>query len=179
MLAVEQGILPHERSLSREDEVEEERRLAFVGMTRAKEELYLCHARLREFRGSTVYAVPSMFLDELPAEGIEHIDLSASTAGSARAMDEWRSGTRAAEQGWADAGILARSKPDSARQEAGSGGTQGYVEGMLVRHDTYGSGRVTELSGYGALRKVKVRFSGAGERTFLVEKAKLTIVRGS
>ncbi|HXS44884.1 MAG TPA: 3'-5' exonuclease, partial [Solirubrobacteraceae bacterium] len=53
MLAVEQGILPHERSLSRDKEVEEERRLAFVGMTRAREELYLCHARLRDFRGQT------------------------------------------------------------------------------------------------------------------------------
>ena len=47
LTAMEQGLLPHERSLGREDEVEEERRLAFVGMTRAKEELYLCHARMR------------------------------------------------------------------------------------------------------------------------------------
>jgi ATP-dependent DNA helicase UvrD/PcrA len=51
-----------------------------------------------------------------------------------------------------------------------------YVEGMLVRHETYGHGRVTEVSGFGVLRKVKVRFSSAGERTFMVEKAKLTIV---
>src|SRR5205807_217902 len=84
MLAVEQGLLPHERSLSRPDEVEEERRLAFVGMTRAKEELHLCHARLREFRGTTLYAVPSMFLDELPKEGVESVDLSASGGGTAR-----------------------------------------------------------------------------------------------
>ena len=54
-----------------DEEIEEERRLAFVGMTRAKEELYLCHARLREFRGQTLYAVPSMFLDELPKEGVQ------------------------------------------------------------------------------------------------------------
>src|SRR5262249_18777798 len=65
MPALEQGILPHERSLSANDEVEEERRLAFVGMTRAKQELYLTHARMREFRGQTMYAVPSMFLEEL------------------------------------------------------------------------------------------------------------------
>ena len=56
MLAVEQGLLPHERSLAEDEEVEEERRLCFVGMTRAKEELNLCHARLREFRGQTLYA---------------------------------------------------------------------------------------------------------------------------
>src|SRR5262249_7600782 len=53
MVAVEQGILPHERSLAKAPEVEEERRLAFVGMTRAEEELHLCHARMREFRGQT------------------------------------------------------------------------------------------------------------------------------
>src|SRR5262245_51475017 len=92
MAAVEQGLLPHERSLHRSDEVEEERRLAFVGMTRAKEELYLCHARLREFRGQTLYAVPSMFLEELPHDGVEAVDVSASAGGTARAIQEWRSG---------------------------------------------------------------------------------------
>src|SRR5262249_51194972 len=76
MLAVEQGLLPHERSLAKEEDVEEERRLCFVGMTRAKEELCLCHARLREFRGQALYAVPSMFLDELPRDdGVESLDL--------------------------------------------------------------------------------------------------------
>jgi DNA helicase-2/ATP-dependent DNA helicase PcrA len=155
--------LPHERSLSRTDEVEEERRLAFVGMTRAKEELYLCHSRLREFRGQTLYAVPSMFLDELPKDGIEEVDVSASAGGTSRAMDAWRSGGAAATQGWADAGITPRGP--------------GYAEGMLVRHDKYGMGRVTEVSGQGALRKVKIRFAGEGERTFIADKVKLEIVR--
>ena len=48
---------------------------------------------------------------------------------------------------------------------------------MLVRHDSYGQGRVTEVSGYGAMRKVKIRFSTSGERTFVADKAKLVIVR--
>lgn len=172
LVAVEQGLLPHERSSMNDKEVEEERRLAFVGMTRAKQELYLCHARLREFRGNAMYAVPSMFLDELPADAVEHIDLSAGAAGSARALDEWRGGGKAAEPGWADAGITPRRGDCPAREE------RGYAEGMLVRHDTYGPGRVTEVSGYGAMRKVKVRFGSAGERTFMVDKAKLAIVRG-
>src|SRR4029077_9894235 len=105
LVAVEQGLLPHERSLARDDEVEEERRLAFVGMTRAKEELYLCHARLREFRGNTLYAVPSMFLDELPADAIQHLDLSASAGGTLAAIEHWRGGSAAALEGWTDAGI--------------------------------------------------------------------------
>src|SRR4051794_12759264 len=75
VLAVEEGLLPHERSLAKEEDVEEERRLCFVGMTRAMKELYLCHSRLREFRGQMNYAIPSSFLQELPP-GVEHIDIS-------------------------------------------------------------------------------------------------------
>src|SRR3977135_299015 len=103
LMANEQGILPHERSVAKDDDVEEERRLAFVGLTRAKEELYLTHARLREFRGQTLYAVPSMFLEELPAEGIENIDLSASGASRRQAIHIWRGSTSAAGKGWYDA----------------------------------------------------------------------------
>src|SRR5262249_1019390 len=76
LMAVEQGLLPHQRGLEHDDDLEEERRLCFVGMTRAMRELYLTHARLREFRGQAMYAVPSMFLEELPAE-VGHDDLSA------------------------------------------------------------------------------------------------------
>ncbi len=173
VVAVEQGLLPHERSLAKSEEVEEERRLAFVGMTRAKQELYLCHARLREFRGSTLYAVPSMFLDELPAT-VQTLDLSSSGAGSTTAINEWRAGGPAAVSGWKDAGITPKTPPVSSEpSKAGD-----YVEGMLVRHETYGMGRVTEIGGHGALRKMKVRFS-SGERTFLMDKAKLEIVRKS
>src|SRR5205823_9536741 len=83
MLAVEQGLLPHERSLAKDEDVEEERRLCFVGMTRAKEELYISHARLREFRGQALYAVPSMFLDELPEDAVERVDRCHHSGGPA------------------------------------------------------------------------------------------------
>ena len=66
-------------------------------------------------------------------------------------------GGRAADQGWADAGITPRSAPEPAAKTG-----QDYAEGMLVRHETYGQGRVTQVSGYGAMRKVKIRFSGHG-----------------
>jgi DNA helicase-2/ATP-dependent DNA helicase PcrA len=52
-----------------------------------------------------------------------------------------------------------------------------YAEGMLVRHDSYGVGRISQVSGYGALRKLKIRFSGHGEKTFIADKVKLEIVR--
>jgi DNA helicase-2/ATP-dependent DNA helicase PcrA len=174
MAAVEEGLLPHERSMNRQDELEEERRLCFVGMTRAKQELYLSHARTREFRGQTLAAIPSNFLGELPPEVVEEID--ASSGGGSRAAEAWRGGGGpAAAAGWAETGVTPRnwSSPPKVTNDDGPG----YAEGMLVRHDTYGMGRVTEVSGYGALRKVKVRFATQGERTFIADKAKLEIVR--
>ena len=146
-------------------------------MTRAKEELHLTHARLREFRGQTLYAIPSGFLSELPEEAVEHTDLSLSGGGTPRAIDAWRSGGDDAEQGWIDAGVMPNKRKESGSTGTATASGKEYVEGMLVNHDTYGQGRVTDVSGFGALRKVKVRFSSAGERTFLVEKAKLEIVR--
>jgi DNA helicase-2/ATP-dependent DNA helicase PcrA len=172
--AVEQGLLPHERSLGRPDEVEEERRLAFVGITRAKEELYLSHARIRDFRGSSLYAVPSMFLEELPEQGVRALDLSASAGGTQQAMDEWRGGSAAAEQGWTEAGVRPRPLPIAPRQPEGDGT---WAEGMLVRHEMYGQGRIIEISGNGALRKIKIRFDTKGTRSFIADKVKLEIVR--
>jgi DNA helicase-2/ATP-dependent DNA helicase PcrA len=166
LLALEQGLLPHERSLNREEEIEEERRLAFVGMTRAREELYLSHARVREFRGNTNYTVPSMFLGEIPPDIVEYVEMSEA----ANAADQYRSN----RIGWED-GMPAIPLPIPPRSRSGEQG--GYAEGMLVRHATYGTGRVTEISGYGALRKIKIRFHLAGEKSFVVDKVKLEILR--
>jgi DNA helicase-2/ATP-dependent DNA helicase PcrA len=185
LLACEQGILPHERSLAKDDEIEEERRLAFVGMTRAKEELMLTHCRLREFRGQTLYAVPSMFLEELP-ESVGAEDLSSSGSAGPGAMQVWRSGAATATKGWYETGAfqpVRRDAQPSERSASAAGATTtvsppavGYTEGMLVQHDVYGVGRVTDVRGQGALRKARIRFSKGGERTFLADKAKLAVV---
>jgi DNA helicase-2/ATP-dependent DNA helicase PcrA len=133
--------------------------------------LYLTHCRLREFRGQTLYAVPSMFLDELPEDGVEHVDLSASAGGTMRAMEAWRGATAAASSGWYDTGF-ARG---STKRNGDPAPRAGYAVGALVMHDSYGVGKIIDISGQGALRKLKVRFS-TGERTFIAEKAKLSIV---
>jgi DNA helicase II / ATP-dependent DNA helicase PcrA len=174
--ATEQGILPHERSLDKSEQLEEERRLAFVGITRAKEECYLTHARLREFRGQTLYAIPSMFLEELPEDAVEAVDLSVSAAGRQQVMDEWRGGGRAAEPGWQEAGVQPKAKAEPIPPAAKSDG-DGYAVGVLVHHPKFGPGRITDVSGYGAMRRVKVRFASGGEKTLVVQHAKLTILR--
>ena len=89
IMAVEEGLLPHERSRDKKEELEEERRLCFVGMTRAMKELTLTHSRLGEFRGQINYAIPSSFLEELPDE-VETLDLSMSRNQARSAADDWR-----------------------------------------------------------------------------------------
>jgi DNA helicase-2/ATP-dependent DNA helicase PcrA len=176
MVAVEEGLLPHERSLEKKEDVEEERRLAFVGMTRAKEELYLCHARQRDFRGTTIYAVPSVFLSEVSAAGVEFVDLSGQvTSPVTKVMHDWRSGGAAAEAGWAEAGIRSRV-PASPLPASNGTDSRGYAVGALVKHENYGIGKVMDVSGYGSNRRLKVRFAAHGDKTFVAEKAKLAVV---
>ncbi len=173
MLACEQGILPHNRSIEsgKDEELEEERRLCFVGMTRAMKELFLCHARMREFRGQITYQIPSMFLDELPPD-VERQDIAGGKNTARAAIDEWRSGYRAAGGGqWGGRGL----PPVKPTIPAGDG--TGYAVGQVVQHDEYGIGQITDVSGFGALRRVKVRFPAAGEKTFVADKVKMRVVK--
>ncbi len=89
IMAVEHGLLPHERSTNDETQIEEERRLAFVGITRAKEELQLSFAVERDFRGQRRHTVPSSFLMEIPREALELVT-------SASDMEDWN------DESWLD-----------------------------------------------------------------------------
>ena len=173
IIAMEQGILPGERSLNREEDVEEERRVAFVGITRAMKELYLTHARLRDFRGQTLYAIPSMFLEELP-EDVVQVDLGAH-GGRSPAHDAFRGGPKAASSAWADTGIKPLPPPVPYSVTA-AGANSDYEAGQIVQHDQYGIGTVTEVGGYGALRKIRIRFAVGGEKTFIADRVKLKVV---
>jgi DNA helicase-2/ATP-dependent DNA helicase PcrA len=178
VLAVEQGLLPHERSLAKDEDVEEERRLCFVGMTRAMKELYLSHARLREFRGQLNYTVPSSFLQEMP-ETVEHIDVSVGKNVARTAADEWRAKASHAARDWADTGArpyLPPKKAGDLRPTIPDPPDTGLSVGVLVQHEEYGLGQVTDVTGYGALRRVKIRFPGHGEKAFVADKVKLRVV---
>jgi DNA helicase-2/ATP-dependent DNA helicase PcrA len=174
ILATEHGLLPHERSLGKDEDIEEERRLCFVGMTRAMKELNLCHARLREFRGQVLYAVPSMFLEELPPD-VEHVDLAAGRNTARAAIDEWRAKAGITGTGWADPHARPKKvepiKPTIPDPPDGD-----YAVGQVVQHEEYGVGKVTDVNGFGALRRVKIRFAAAGEKTFVADKVKLRVV---
>jgi DNA helicase-2/ATP-dependent DNA helicase PcrA len=178
ILAVEEGLLPHERSLAKDEDVEEERRLCFVGMTRAMKELYLSHARLREFRGNLNYAIPSSFLQELPAD-VEHVDVSMGKNVARTAADEWRAKVGPAARDWADTGARPYLPPKKAadlRPTIPDPPDTGLAVGVLVQHEEYGLGQVTDVTGYGALRTVRVRFPSHGVKPFVGDKIKLKIV---
>jgi DNA helicase II / ATP-dependent DNA helicase PcrA len=175
VIAVEEGILPHERSLhdGKGEEKEEERRLLFVGMTRAKKELYLTHARLRDFRGQTLYAIPSGFLNELPRDSVQH-QVCSRHAGRKIAHDFFRGGNSAAESAWKETGVSTCGPVVGLAKT-----TAGAVElsnGQIVQHDSYGIGQITDVNGFGALRKIKIRFAIHGEKTFIADKVKLKVV---
>jgi DNA helicase-2/ATP-dependent DNA helicase PcrA len=151
VVGMEEGTFPHARSLD-EHNLEEERRLAYVGITRAKETLTLTHARLRSSWGEREYRMPSRFLSEIP--------------------DEYKSGTvpstlagATGRGGW---GVALSGRRDS--QGSALGGTQ-YRAGERVRHAKFGVGEVVE-AGAG---RIVIRF-GTEERTFVPEIAPLSKV---
>jgi DNA helicase-2/ATP-dependent DNA helicase PcrA len=90
LVGMEDGVFPHLRSIGEPDQLEEERRLAYVGITRAQERLYVTHAWVRNLFGGTQYNPPSRFLDEIPAALVE--DVKGSRRGSRRSSGSWGSG---------------------------------------------------------------------------------------
>src|SRR5437667_3252175 len=144
MIGMEEGIFPHSRSLE-ENTLEEERRLAYVGMTRAKERLVLTHASARSLWGNRNYNLASRFLDELPEEGVERERLRPAS---------WSSYASAGGGGIA---------PRENVPEPSTGDT--------VRHETLGEGIVTRIEPGGV---VTVRFAGEDtERRLMLDYAPL------
>src|SRR6476660_2059624 len=144
LIGMEEGIFPHSRSIE-ENTLEEERRLAYVGMTRAKERLMLTHASARSLWGNRNYNLASRFLDELPEEGVERERLRPAS---------WSSYASAGGGGIA---------PRENVPELSTGDT--------VRHETLGEGIVTRIEPGGV---VTVRFAGEdAERRLMLDYAPL------
>lgn len=188
MPAMEMGILPHDRAANNQEELEEERRLAFVGITRAEKQLILSHADYREFRGSQMSAIPSPFLDELPQEMLEKRRVeSVLDRYDPRREENYRQD----RPSFRPAPITPRPaapKPTFASLKTGAElaglatvrttpqDVGAFVVGATVKHTAYGLGKIQEVSGMGAGKRVKIRF-GSGEKTFIAEKAPLEVVK--
>ena len=169
VMACEQGMLPHSRSIEsgKDEELEEERRLCFVGMTRAMKKLHLTHARMREFRGQLNYQVPSLFLDELPSD-VQRTDVAGNLNVARMAYEPWKSGATSRQ--------LPPIRPSLAPSTTTNQSSE-YAPGLVVQHAEYGIGTVLDINGFGAMRRMKIRFAGAGDKTFVADQVKLKIVR--
>jgi DNA helicase-2/ATP-dependent DNA helicase PcrA len=200
VIAVEEGILPHERGRADLAELEEERRLLFVAMTRAREELQLSLAKYRDFRGQRRMTVPSTFLMELPRDEMELVDLQLAAshyvpepddephdAGDLDdedvSFDPSEFAAPAGEVRLTTAAELAASAIETQIDSAVA--TQparfppdGFQEGMLVRHPEYGLGKIMAVTGFGPRRTATVNFvTGAGQKKFVLEKSALRPAR--
>jgi len=183
IVALEQGLLPHARANGDRNELEEERRLLFVGITRARRRLFLSRCRVRSFRGQQQAATPSEFLGELPEGPILVRDLSGVGRAEPRfaASGTWpgqRPEPRAtvAPQEFrmmtaADlAANRARGKESAA---AGPVDLDRFQPGITVLHPDYGLGRIVSIEGAGAQRKGRVAFAVGPERIFVLSKSPL------
>lgn len=151
VVGLEEGLLPHRRALDgHESELEEERRLCFVGMTRAKQHLTLTHARYRMVRGITERTMASRFLRELPSEGVERSSFETERDRSTAHLGRFN---------------------DEGDHPAGD-----YYPGQRVRHDEYGEGEVIAIEPRGRTVYVKIYFRDFGHRAFAREHVALYVM---
>ena len=164
IIGVEQGLLPHERCLENPDQLEEERRLLFVGITRAEEELELNYAVTREFAGRRKLNPPSMFLMDLPRGEMELVGLESSSLACSDPL-----GGRQRQSFSPSGGGIRLTTGAAMLGETPDGlDADSVSQGAFVIHNSHGLGRVVALSGAGDTRRAVVRFgNGAGsvERT--------------
>jgi len=180
LVAVEEGLLPHERSKESPDELEEERRLMFVGMTRAKEELQVSRAAIRDFRGQRKMTVPSRFLMELHRDDMEVIDHEDDVASSPWSEPPSEAGTQARRTPSPRNGPIAPlvTAAEMIGGRSPPAAPDDFVQGMLVRHPQNGLGRIVALSGDGQGRAATVAFSSPPCRMrFLLAACPLRPVR--
>lgn len=173
---VEDGLFPHENSLLEAAGVEEERRLMYVAITRARERLYLTLAQSRMLHGQTRYAMRSRFLDEIPDEHLKW--LSPRERRAPVRENTWSGAFRRGDAyNRPDAGS---AEPRMPRMQT-SGvmvGDKLYRIGTGVRHPKFGDGTVISLSGVGQDAQAQIQFREVGTKTLALGVAKLEVLAG-
>ncbi len=156
---LEMGLFPLQRNTAEPAELEEERRLLYVGMTRAEENLYLTYARSRRKYNSTLATVPSLFLDEIPTATIQ-LDLNQT---SDRSQAKNRRQARREK-------IMDYFRHEDESQVNDTP----YTVGSLVYHETFGKGKIVKLEGHGEKMKISVKFEGNVSKKLIAQYANLT-----
>ena len=197
MIGMEEGLFPHSRTLMNPDEIEEERRTCYVGITRAQRKLYLTNARQRTIYGKTQAFPPSRFLKEIPDEYVERLVPRANAYGFANANHygaQQRSGfmsfrPSASQMG---TGTHFAGKPQSAleamealreRQSSARPAAAGVIRpdtsikwkvGDKARHGKWGVGTVVSVKGSGEEVELKIAFPGQGVKGLMQKYAPIT-----
>ncbi|MDN3986368.1 UvrD-helicase domain-containing protein [Zwartia vadi] len=172
---IEEGLFPHENSILEQSGLEEERRLMYVAITRARERLYFSLAQSRMLHGQTRYAMRSRFLSEIPEE---HLKWLTPKQGLSDSEPRWKS-SRSDFDAYAKQGATLRT-PTVARSST-SGvtvGSQQFRVGQGVRHARFGEGTIFGLSGSGMDAQAQIQFRDVGAKTLALGVAKLDIIQG-
>ncbi len=148
LVGLEEGLFPSQQSTDDMSRLEEERRLCYVGITRAMQQLYLTHAESRRLYGKETYPRASRFLKEIPAEFLQEIRIRANVSRPVTA-----------------------SKPKSSIKQVGT-----YKLGQRVSHVKFGEGVVLQMEGEGAQERVQINFNGVGLKWLLLSYAKLEVL---
>lgn len=166
IVGLEEGIFPHTRSLMEEDEMQEERRLAYVGITRAEEELYLSNAQMRTLFGRTSMNAASRFITEIPAELVESLNETAP-----------KRETSFGAKGRTTSATTTRSRSAFVRPAVKTtGGEQiGWAVGDKASHQKWGVGTVVSVKGEGDAKELDIAFpSPIGVKRLLAKFAPVT-----
>jgi len=188
---LEEGLFPHENSINEQNGLEEERRLMYVAITRAKERLYLSHTQSRMLHGQVRYNMPSRFLEELPSDSLKWLTPKAKDArwgGSSRSGTTWQDGyTRQREYESNDFFDSGSDRPRPAKRVGSasmevkrlaspSRGDYPFTIGQNVFHTKFGEGRVTGLEGVDADARAQVNFKRHGVKWLQLSIAKLAAI---
>jgi DNA helicase-2/ATP-dependent DNA helicase PcrA len=163
VVGLEEGLFPSEHSAFDADRLPEERRLCYVGLTRAMQRLYLTHAESRRIFGRTSYREPSRFLSELPPEAVEDVRPRISVSRPLYASD------RIALAAPADGDVQRRRS----RAVPIPGEELPMRLGARVRHPKFGEGTVLRFEGQGESRQVHVNFENVGQKILMYSLARL------
>ena len=176
LTGLEEGMFPRSQALDDPEEMAEERRLAYVGITRARERLYLSDAERRTMWGSAQYNRPSRFLTEIPAELLSEVSGRRERRSRLQLPDHLAdAGFSARRTAWRESQVdqaLRGAGTEQAASPAGPGPGELPV-GTDVRHPAWGVGVVVDAGGTGDDAEVTVRFPEAGEKRLLVAWAPL------
>jgi DNA helicase-2/ATP-dependent DNA helicase PcrA len=181
IVGVEEGLFPHSRALVDANELEEERRLAYVGITRAQERLFLTHAWSRQQFGTTQYNPPSRFLEEIPEELIEHQGNVQNRPKARTTRDDDWGGRKVSSfdpddefrERQVDAAMAAGRSVQNRPPQPSNSQEIGLRVGDMVEHSVFGEGIIIDITGSGDKTEAVINFREKGRKHLLLAWAPL------